>query len=112
MQETHPSYKITLINQALAQANTTPTTIHVRGDETILDAAEHQGVELPTSCRAGACISCTGKLMKGSIEHDHCFLKNSEKEAGFILTCTAYPRSDCAILTHQEDALLDLADRV
>ncbi|MGK7874899.1 MAG: 2Fe-2S iron-sulfur cluster-binding protein [Xenococcaceae cyanobacterium] len=97
-------YSITLVNSALRLNK----TVKVRGDEYILDAAEQQGVELPYSCRAGKCINCTGKMVKGSVEQDNSFLKPNELEAGFVLLCTAYPLSDCVILTHQEDALLDM----
>lgn len=94
------------------ETRSTNTTLQVFSHEVIMDAAERQGVELPLSCRAGACISCTGKLIDGSVEHLHCFLKRKEEEAGFILPCMAYPLSDCTILTHQEDALLDLSERI
>ena len=67
-----------------------------------------RGVKLPTSCNAGACVTCTAKLVEGKVEHEHVFLKANELNAGFILPCDAHPRSDCTILTHQEDALLDL----
>jgi len=98
------TYKVTLINEEKGLNK----TIEVKGDEYIQEAAERQGIELPISCRAGACVSCTGKLLKGQVDQDHIFLKPKELDAGFLLLCKSYPMSDCVILTHQEDALLDV----
>ncbi|WP_330203722.1 2Fe-2S iron-sulfur cluster-binding protein [Cyanobacterium sp. DS4] len=98
------SYKIRLINEEKGIDN----VIEVNADEYILDAAERQGFNLPYSCRAGVCVSCTAKIVEGSVNHDYDFLKDKEIEAGFFLTCKAYATSDCVIKTHQEDALLDL----
>lgn len=97
-------YNVTLINRAKG----TKTTIPVRSDEYILEAAEVEGIETPVSCRAGACVSCTGRIIEGSVDQDHSFLKSNEIEAGFLLLCKSYPLSDCVIYTHEEDALLDL----
>ena len=80
----------------------------VNADEYILDAADRQGVNLPYSCRAGVCVSCTAKLIEGTVDHDYDFLQNKELEAGFFLACKTFATSDCVIETHQEDALLDL----
>ncbi len=97
-------YDVTLLDQNEELI----ATIKVANDEYILDAAEEQGINLPVSCRAGQCITCVAKITEGEVDQDHSFLKPKELEAGFILTCRAFPTKDCTIVTDQEDALLDL----
>lgn len=59
-------------------------------DTSVLEAAEHVGVSIDNSCRAGTCGQCKVKLLKGSVTMAvEDALAPEEKARGIILACQA-----------------------
>jgi ring-1,2-phenylacetyl-CoA epoxidase subunit PaaE len=88
-------------------------TIIIDGDEmdinlsskgqTILDAAQNAGADLPFACKGGVCCTCKAKILEGTVKMDVNYaLEKDEVEAGFVLTCQAHPTSEKVVVSFDE----------
>jgi ferredoxin len=79
-------------------------SIKVGREEHIWDAASAAGIVLPAMCHQGYCLTCAGRLEgEGEVDQSDSLLYFPEdREAGFVLLCTARPRSVLRIRTHQQ----------
>ena len=57
-------------------------------EETVLDAAERAGLDLPFSCRSGVCSTCRTKVVRGEVEMAQNYaLEDWELAQGYVLAC-------------------------
>ncbi len=81
-------------------------TTEAADDEYLLDVAARAGLELPYLCLQGWCTTCAGKVLEGKVDQSEALrVYPQDEEAGFVLLCSAFARSDLKILTHQKEEL-------
>lgn len=86
----------------------------VSGDETILDGALREGFNIAYGCRNGACGSCKGKVLQGTVDYgvfQESALSDSDKKNGYALFCQAKPASDVVIECREISAIKDIQVR-
>ncbi|PSO48053.1 MAG: ferredoxin [Cyanobacteria bacterium SW_9_44_58] len=87
----------------------TEHTAAIPDDQYILESLEKQGIELPYSCRNGACTTCAVRCLSGEIYHPEAMgLSLQLQEQGYNLLCVGYPRSDLEVETQDEDEVYEL----
>jgi ferredoxin len=78
-------------------------TVRCGTDEYVWDAAQRSGIQLPSICRQGRCLTCAGMLTAGEVDQrDADVYFPEDRAAGFVLLCRAKPLSALSVRTHQE----------
>jgi ferredoxin len=83
-----------------------PGGIHIincRETEFIWDAAARFGIKLPAICHQGRCLTCAARLIEGEVDQSAAVSYfEADRDAGFVLLCTARPRSDVVCESDQQ----------
>ncbi|MBF2000134.1 MAG: 2Fe-2S iron-sulfur cluster binding domain-containing protein [Synechococcales cyanobacterium M58_A2018_015] len=97
------SYTVEILHQGSSHILSVPET------ETVLEAAQAAGLDLPFSCSAGVCTTCAAQVLSGEVDQsDGMGISPELREQGYALLCVAYPRSDLKIETEKEDTVYQL----
>src|SRR5580700_2844080 len=82
-------------------------SIQVGVNEHIWDAAFDSGIVLPALCHQGRCLTCAGRLENGGEvdQSDSVSYFPEDRDAGFVLLCTAKPLTSLRIRTHQANEM-------
>jgi ring-1,2-phenylacetyl-CoA epoxidase subunit PaaE len=68
------------------------TSFEMSQQQTVLEAALKQGLDVPYSCQGGICSSCICKITEGAAEmKKNQILTDAEVAEGLTLACQAYP---------------------
>lgn len=83
--------------------------IQVSKEQTVLEAALSQGIDLPSSCQAGVCTTCAGRLSQGDVDQAEAMgIAPEIKQKGYVLLCVAKPCSDLEVESNKEDEVYEL----
>jgi len=86
-------------------------TFFAQPGETVLQAALREGFPLPYGCRNGACGTCKGKIVQGTVDfgsYNESALTQAEKQAGMALFGCAVPLSELVIECREIGAIKDI----
>jgi ferredoxin len=73
----------------------------VHKNQTILEAGEEAGLELPSSCRAGSCDTCSARWEGAPADQSIGVALTAEQQKSFVLTCIAKPRGAIKIWANE-----------
>src|SRR3954454_23645162 len=88
--------------QVTVLLNGIKTELEAHPDDTVLEAGQLAGLDLPFSCKGGVCATCRAKVLEGAVEMDRNYaLEPWETDAGFVLTCQSHPTTDRLVVNYE-----------
>ncbi|WP_328850936.1 phenylacetate-CoA oxygenase/reductase subunit PaaK [Micromonospora globbae] len=77
------------------------SSLTMRRDERVLDAALKVRGELPYACKGGVCSTCRAKVVEGEVTMARNYaLEPDEVAAGYVLTCQSSPLTDRLVVDY------------
>ncbi|MEV4533154.1 1,2-phenylacetyl-CoA epoxidase subunit PaaE [Asanoa sp. NPDC049518] len=77
------------------------STLRMRRDERVLDAALRVRSELPFACKGGVCSTCRARVVEGEVTMARNYaLEPDELERGYVLTCQSSPVTDKLVVDY------------
>lgn len=71
--------------------------------DSLLDAGNDGGLDMPFSCKGGVCCTCKAKVMEGTaVMAKNYALSEEEVEDGYILTCQSHPTTERLVISFDE----------
>ncbi|MBL1280689.1 MAG: 2Fe-2S iron-sulfur cluster binding domain-containing protein [Fluviicola sp.] len=71
--------------------------------DSLLEAGNDSGLDLPFSCKGGVCCTCKAKVMEGEAKMIKNYALSEEEVAdGYILTCQAHPTTEKLVISFDE----------
>lgn len=79
------------------------TELEMDRQETVLNAAIDEGLDVPYACQGGTCCTCQAKLLEGEVVMDvNMVLTDSEIKKGYILTCQSHPTTPKIVIDYDD----------
>ncbi len=67
------------------------------GSQTLLEAAEDCGADIPSLCRAGVCGTCRTRVISGDTNCISTIRNDDDRAAGYVLACVTQVASACKV---------------
>lgn len=81
------------------QVASSGAVVHVNADQSVIQALESAGVDVPVGCSQGVCGSCLVRVLAGEPEHRDQFLTDEERAANDQFTpCCSRSKSSLLVL--------------
>lgn len=71
--------------------------VQMNSGESLLDAAERAGGDIPFVCRSGVCGTCRTRLVAGEARCTSDVLTTEDRNGGYVLPCVTWGRGDCVL---------------
>jgi len=76
-------------------------TFTLNSDQSILDAAQNEDIDVPFACKGGVCGTCKAKVEEGEVRMDANYaLEPEELENNYVLTCQSHPVSKQVLIDY------------